>query len=100
MSDTDRSARPRQLTMAGGFVIGGSVFLVLSVFDTITSLHSVEMRDEITKVLSSGTGSGLGLSVSDALSLMRVGLMVAGACAAAAAVLGVYVFQRNRAARL
>lgn len=100
MSDTDRSARPRQLTMAGGFVVGGSIFLVLSVFDTITSLHSVEMREEVTKVLASPTGSGLGLSVSEALSVMRVGLMVAGACAAAAAVLGVYVFQRNRAARL
>jgi hypothetical protein len=86
--------------MAGGFVIGGSIFLVLTVFDTITRLQSVEMRDEITTVLTSSTGAGLGLSVSDALSLMRVGLMVAGACAAAAAVLGVYVFQRNRAARL
>jgi len=86
--------------MAGGFVIGGSIFLVLSVFDTFTGLRSVEMREEIDKVLSSSTGEGLGLSVSDALSVMRVGLMVAGACAAAAAVLGVYVFQRSRAARL
>jgi hypothetical protein len=86
--------------MAGGFVIGGSVFLVLSIFDTFSGLHSVEMRDEIDKVLSSPTGEGLGLSVSDALAVMRVGLMLAGACAAAAAVLGVYALQRNRAARL
>jgi hypothetical protein len=100
MSDTDRSARPRQLTMAGGFVIGGSIFLVLSVFDTFTNLHSVQMHDQIQKALSSPTGSGLGLSVGQALSLMRVGLMISAACAAAAAVLGVYVFQRNRAARV
>ena len=31
---------------------------------------------------------------------MRVGLMVAAACAAAAAVLGVYALQRHRAARV
>src|ERR1700712_1912885 len=100
MSDTDRSARPRQLTAAGGFVIGGSIFLVLSVFDTLTKLHSVQMHDQIQKALSSPTGSSLGFSVGQALTLMRVGLMIAAACAAAAAVLGVYVFQRNRAARV
>jgi hypothetical protein len=86
--------------MAGGFVIGGSIFLVLSVFDTFTTLNSVEMRDEITKVLSSPTGAGLGLSLSEAKSFMRVGLMIAAACAAAAAVLGVYALQGNRAARV
>ncbi len=100
MSESDKPARPQQLTMAAGFVIGGSVFLVLSVFDTFSSLNSVEMRDEITKVLSSPTGQGLGLSLSEARTFMRVGLMVAAACAAAAAVLGVYALQRRRAARL
>ena len=94
------SARPRQLTVAAGFVIGGSVLLLLSVFDTLTSLNSVEMRDEITEMLSSPTGEGLGITMSQALTSMRVGLMVAGACAAAAAVLGVYVLQPNRGARL
>jgi hypothetical protein len=86
--------------MAAGFVIGGSVFLMLTVFDTLTNLNSVEMRDEITEVLRSPTGEGLGISMSQALASMRVGLMIAGACAAAAAVLGVYVLQRNRGARL
>src|ERR1700712_1306687 len=100
MSDTDRSARPRQLTAAGGFVIGGSIFLVLSVFDTLTKLHSVQMHDQIQKALSSPTGSSLGFSVGQALTLMRVGVVIAPACAAAAAVLGVYVLQRNRAARV
>lgn len=86
--------------MAGGFVIGGSIFLLLSVFDTFTNLNSVEMREQVTKVLSSPTGEGLGISVGQALAVMRVGLMVTAACAAAAAVLGVYVLQRNRGARL
>lgn len=100
MSEPGTPARPRQLTMAGGFVIGGSVLLLLTVFDAFTSLRSVEMRAEVTELLTSPTGRGLGLDVSEALSLMRGGLMVAGASAAAAAVLGVYALQRHRAARL
>ncbi len=100
MSDSGKTARPRQLTMAGWFVVGGSIFLLLSVFDTFTTLNSVEMREEIAKGLASPMGQGMGLSVSEALSLMRVGLMVAGACAAAAAVLGFFVLQRHRGARV
>ena len=100
MSDTDRPVRPRQLTVAGGFVIGGSVLLVLTIFDAITSLRSIEMRDQITQLVTSPTGEGLGLSVSEMLSAMRVGLMFAAGCAAAAAVLGVYAVQGSKAARL
>ena len=107
MSDPSRGpssgkapARPRQLTMAAGFVIGGSVLLLLLVFDTLTTLNSVEMREKITEVITSPSGDGLGITMSQALTSMRVGLMIAGACAAATAVLGVAVLQPNRAARL
>ena len=86
--------------MAAGFVIGGSVFLLLTVFDSLTTLNSIETRDEITKMLTSPTGEGLGITMSQALAGMRVGLMVAGACAAAAAVLGIYVLKPNQGARL
>jgi hypothetical protein len=86
--------------MAAGFVIGGSILLVLTVFDTLTGLRSVEMRDELTETLSSPTFRDLGITVGEALTGMRVGLMVAGACAAATAVLGVYALQRSRPARL
>lgn len=100
MSDAKPQDRPRQLTMASWFVILGSVFLVASVYDSLTNLSSVDMRDEIGRVLDSGSGAGLGIGVDQALSIMRVALMVAGACAAAAAVLGVYVLQRHRGARV
>ena len=99
MSDTNPSARPRQLTMAGCFVVGGSLLLLVSVFDSITNLNSVNTRDEVAKVLSSG-GAGFNLSVSQALTVMRAGLTVAAVCAAAAAVLGVFVLQRSTGARL
>ncbi len=57
------SARPRQLTLAGWFVVGGSVLLVLTVFGTIASLNSVDTRDRVSEWLSTPTGEGLGLSV-------------------------------------
>lgn len=100
MSDAKPQQRPRQLTMAGWFVILGSVFLVASVYDSLTNLNSVDMRAEIGRVLETGSGSGLGIGVDQAVSVMRVALLVAGACAAAAAVLGVYVLQRHRQARV
>jgi hypothetical protein len=100
MSDTDKSARPRQLTMAAGFVIGGSVLLVLTVFDRLSSLQSVDTRDRVAKTLSSPPLDGMGISVTDWLAGQRVGLMIAAACAMAAAVLGIYVLQRHRGARL
>ena len=50
--------------------------------------------------LSTPTGEGLGLSVAEALSGLRVALMVSGVCAAASTVLGVFVLQRHRGARI
>src|SRR4051794_24298635 len=99
MSETG-SARPRQLTLAGWFVVVGSVMLVITVYSTIASLNSVDTRDRVSEWLSTPTGEGLGLSVAGALSGLRAALVVTGLCAAASAVLGVFVLQRHRGARL
>jgi MFS family permease len=92
--------RPSQVTLACWFVIVASVFLVVSVFDTMGTLHSVDMRERLTTALSGPTTKNLGVSVTQALAIMRVGLLVAGATGAAAAVLGGYALQRNRGARV
>ncbi len=99
MSEAAR-ARPRQLTTALWLVVVGSAFQVLSVFDRMSTLNSVDTRKEIEKVLGSGSGSGLGLSVDQAITGMRIGLTVSALCAAAAVVLGVFALQRHRGARL
>src|ERR1700712_720782 len=99
MSETG-SARPRQLTLAGWFVVVASVMLVITVYSTIAGLNSVDTRDRVTDWLSTPTGKGLGLSVSDALSGLRAALMVTGLSAAASAVLGFFVLQRHRGARI
>lgn len=100
MSDSGTAPRPRQLTVAGGFVVAGSLFLLLSVFDSLASLDSVDTRAEVEQMLSTSSGQGLGLSVSQALTGMRVGLQIAAVCAAAALVLGVFVLRRHHGARL
>lgn len=99
MSDSAR-ARPRQLSTALWLVVVGSAFQVLSVFDRMSTLNSVDTREEIAKVLGSGSGPGLGLSVDQALTGMRVGLTVSALCAAAAVVLGIFALQRHRGARV
>lgn len=98
MSQSSAPARPRQVTTATAFVIGGSLMLLLLVFDSLMRLNSLETRDEIIKVLGSPTGKGLGLSVEQALVGMRVGLSIAAVAAAAATVLGIFVLQRHRGA--
>ncbi len=98
MSDTP--ARPRQVTAAAYAIMGGSVFVVLLVFQTIANLRSLETREAVEGFLDSPPGSGLGMSVSSVLSVMHVLGMVAAGCATAAAILGFYVLKRSKPARL
>ncbi|WP_030483893.1 hypothetical protein [Nocardioides aequoreus] len=100
MSDRSTPARPRQVTMAAGLAVGGSLFLLLTVFETLGRLPSVRMREEVAAALDSGSGATLGLSVDQALTAMRVSLWVAAVAAAIALVAGVFVFQRHHGARL
>ncbi len=100
MSDSGAAPRPRQLTVAGGFVVAGSLFLLLSIFDSLAALDSVDTRAEVEQMLDSASGQGLGLTVAQALTGMRIGLQVAAVCAAAALVLGVFVLRRHNGARL
>ncbi len=97
---TESLPRPRQVTMAGWMIIGGSVLVVATVFETITSLNTLETREAVTQFLSEPPGEGLGLDVSGALLVLRTVSMVAAGCAAVAAVLGFHVLRRNRSARV
>ena len=85
--------------MAAGFVIGGSVGIVLTIAGQLSGLHSLETQEQVSVFLSEGPGSGLGMDLETALGWMRVILMVVAGCATAAAVLGVQVLRRSRGAR-
>lgn len=85
--------------MAAGFVIGGSVGIVLTIAGQLSGLRSLETQEQVSAFLSEAPGSGLGIDLETALQWMRVILMTVAGCATAAAVLGVQVLRRSRGAR-
>lgn len=95
-----KSPRPRQVTVAAWLIMAGSVFVVLSVFDQVATMHSLETRRSVEDFLDQPPGSDLGIGVDAMIDLLRVVAMVAGGCATAAAILGYQVLQRSRAARV
>jgi len=94
------SSRPRQVTLAAWLVIAASVLLVLSVFERLGDLHSLESRTAIERLVSEPPWSDLGLGVESALTFVRTVSMVAAGLATAAAILGYHALKRNRAARI
>ena len=92
--------RPAWVSMAAWMIMGGSVLMIATVFETITNLNTLETREAVTQFLSEPPGEGLGLDVPGALVVLRTVSMVAAGCATVAAVLGFHVLRRNRSARL
>jgi hypothetical protein len=99
MSET-KLIRPNQVTMAGWMIMVGSVIVVITVFDQVAGLRSVEVREGIQKFLAEPPGKGLGLSVDGTLRILKALSLVAAGCATAAAILGWQVLRRDRKARL
>ena len=97
---TAAEGRPRQVTMAGWMIMLGSGFVVLTVWETVSRLRSLETRQAIEKFLAEPPGSGMGMSVESIITVLHTSAMVAAGCATAAAILGWHVLHRNRQARL
>ncbi len=100
MSDTKALARPRQVSMAGGMALVVALLLVVSLFDAMSQVRSVETRSAIADFLATPPGDGLSLGVDEVVRLLRLVVLLNGAVAAAAVVLSVYVFQRHNGARI
>lgn len=86
--------------MAAWMVIICSVVVVLTVWEQISGLRSLETRESIEAFLAEPFAQGLGLDVESVIRLLRVSAMVSAGLATAAAILGWHVMQRNLAARL
>lgn len=93
-----RLERPQQVTLAGAAVILGSLALIVSAFEQISTLHTLETRNAVERLVTDQP-SGFGFTVSGWLTALKVLGMVSGASAAAAAILGWQALQRSRAAR-
>ncbi|GAA4670684.1 hypothetical protein [Nocardioides nanhaiensis] len=92
--------RPRQTGFAAWGILGGSALLVVSAFEGVAGLQSLETQEAVRDFLAEPPGSGLGLSEQGARSVLRVLMLVGGASAAAAAILGGYVLTRSHSARV
>ncbi len=86
--------------MVGWLIMVGSAFVVLSAFDVIGGLRTLETREAVQTFLAEPPGSGLGLTVPQALEWLRISAMVAAACATASGVLGFMVLRGDRGARI
>ena len=92
--------RPPQVSLASGIVMFSSVVVLLTAWERVTSLRSLETREAIRDVLAEAPFSSLGLTVSSTTEMLRVSCMVAAAAACATAILGWYVRKPDRSSRL
>jgi hypothetical protein len=92
--------RPPQVSLASGIVMFSSVVVLLTVWERVTSLGSLETQQAISEVLADSPFTSLDLTVSGATELLRISCMVAAVCACATAILGWYVRKPDRSARL
>lgn len=93
-------ARPRQVTWSGAIICLGSVFVLLSAWQVVLGVGSLETREGVEEFLAVAPGDGLGLDVPAALEVLRITAMAAAALAVAAAILGWQVLQKSRSARV
>ena len=86
--------------MAGWVTIVGSVFMLVNVYTYVSQLRTLDNRESVADALKRDPLKGMGLDLEQALSLLHSTSLVAGACAAATAILGAFVLQRNHHARI
>ena len=96
----DAGARPRQVTTAAWLIMGGSLLLVVTAFQTVSGLHSLETRANIQSALDQAPLSGSALDFESVRGALHVTALIVGGCATAAAILGYQVLRRDRLARL
>lgn len=92
--------RPGQVTVAGWLVMLGSLATIVSAYDRIANLHSIDTRDSVRRMLDQPPLSGSGVALGTVLDVLHVLALIAGASAVAAAILGWQVMRRDRRARL
>ena len=92
--------RPPQVTLASGIIIFASVVVVLSAWERVSTLGSLETQQAITEFLAEPRFAALGLDVGSTSQLLRISCLIAAASACATAILGWYVRKPDRAARL
>ncbi|MFW6868548.1 hypothetical protein ACOACQ_14235 [Nocardioides sp. CPCC 206347] len=92
--------RPGHATIAGSLIIGGSIIVVLSAWERISTLRTLEVQEKLQTALGKPPMSGLGLTLDGYTSMLQVLCVIGAGAATAAAILGVQVFKRSTSARI
>ncbi|MCL2543252.1 MAG: hypothetical protein FWE71_12450 [Nocardioidaceae bacterium] len=92
--------RPGQATFAVWLIVGGSLLAILTAWQRISGLHSMEMQQELARLAKGWSFGGTPASVSTLSRVMQVLCLIGGGAAAAAAVLGFQVLKRSASARI
>ncbi|QYJ02908.1 hypothetical protein KUV85_11235 [Nocardioides panacisoli] len=100
MSQDAKATRPGQATFAGWLILGGSVIVVITAWQRISGLTSMETRENLQSLLTEPPLAGTGMELGDLTMLVRIGCMAAAAAATAAAILGFHALRRSTSARL
>jgi len=95
-----KPVRPPQVTFACGIVMIGSVFVVLTMWDRIAGLHTLDSRSGLQSFLHDSGLDSSGLTVGDLMSTVKVLAMIAAGCATAMVILGWQTLQRSHGARI
>lgn len=99
MSESSPS-RPRQVSIAAWLIMGGSLFVLVSAFEQMAGVQSLDTRRAVEDFLAEPPADDLGVGSQGVLAVMRVMVLITGACATASAILGFQVLQRSRSARV
>lgn len=97
---TSTEQRPPQVTLASGIVMFSSVLVLLTAWEQVTNLGSLETQESIRAYLAEPPFSALGLDEQGAADLLRLTTIVAAVSACATAILGWYVRKPDTSARL
>ncbi len=98
-ASTAPARRPREVTIAGIQIVLGSAMVLVVAFNGMAQLRSSEMREVLSEVLRSEQAASLNLTMESARTLVKYSLLVSGAAAAVALVLGIFVMRRDRSSR-
>ncbi|HJQ07636.1 MAG TPA: hypothetical protein VJ872_19450 [Nocardioides sp.] len=90
--------RPAQVTLAMVLIVGGAVLVIVTAWERIGGLHTIEGQQQLAKLVEQGQLGGLG--VGSLATILRVLCLIGGGAAAAAAVLAGQVPKRSRSARI
>ena len=85
--------------MAAGVVMFSSVLVLLTAWDRLSSLGSLDTRNGIEDLLAEPAFSRFGLDFDGAIQVLYVSGVIAALCASATAILGWYVLKPDISAR-